>query len=307
MSLAVLAMATTLVMPERAVGMASLIWIAVLIPGFLLAYFRGLGDAAVIIATCMVALTGLRVLESSADVEGAVGTPPPWLIVVIAALVVVLIELRARELRRTSAVDLVDARTGLPSRSFFDLSAERAFAAAQRGAPLVVVKFELDGLDGIEQRFGKPAVETALRAFADALRRETRREDVSARHDGNGFATILSYGSTAGVDAFARRVLERFAHSQFQWGTQTACAGIAVFEATMPAFSFLTDEAERAVHRAQAAGRGQVGLPLGDAERAAIRRESMRITKDHVSVAAFAAQRAPTPRQTATPPDSPGT
>jgi hypothetical protein len=53
-TLALVAIASTFVVRERAVGMVALLWIAALIPAFLTAYFRGLSDAALIVATACV-------------------------------------------------------------------------------------------------------------------------------------------------------------------------------------------------------------------------------------------------------------
>ena len=157
------------------------------------------------------------------------------------ATVPVLLEFRFRELRRSNRLSLRDAVSGLPNREYFDLSMERAFAAAQRGHPLLLVQFNIDNLGVVNARFGRPSGTAVVQTFAKLLARQTRREDLSVRFDDTRFVALLADTDVAGANMFASRVLEQFRRSPFPWGRQTASAGVAAFDAMMASPDFLLE------------------------------------------------------------------
>mgnify|MGYP003339820012 CR=1 FL=1 len=136
--------------------------------------------------------------------------PNPAVIVTAALTVPVLLEFRFRELRRSNRLSLRDAVSGLPNREYFDLSMERAFAAAQRGHPLLLVQFNIDNLGVVNARFGRPSGTAVVQTFAKLLARQTRREDLSVRFDDTRFVALLADTDVAGANVFASRVLEQF-------------------------------------------------------------------------------------------------
>lgn len=287
-SMALIAIGSTFVANDRTVGMVALLWIAALIPAFLMAYYRGLSDAALIIATGMCAVAAFRVAGAATGAVDGLSMPNPVVIIAVTVAVPMLLELRFRELRRSNRVSLVDAVTGLPNREYFDLSIERAFAAAQRGHPLLVVEFDIDNLATVNTRFGRPSGTAVVQTFAKLLFRQTRREDLSVRYDDARFMTLLMDTDVAGANAFASRVLEHFRRSPFPWGRQTVSAGVGAFDPSMASPDFLIDEADRAVRRAKASGKDMVALPLSAAEQDGIRRRSLQITSEHLAIADFA-------------------
>ena len=292
-TLALVAIASTFVVRERAVGMVALLWIAALIPAFLTAYFRGLSDAALIVATGMCAVAAFRLAGATTGAADGIAMPNPAVIVTAALTVPVLLEFRFRELRRSNRLSLRDAVSGLPNREYFDLSMERAFAAAQRGHPLLLVQFNIDNLGVVNARFGRPSGTAVVQTFAKLLARQTRREDLSVRFDDTRFVALLADTDVAGANMFASRVLEQFRRSPFPWGRQTASAGVAAFDAMMASPDFLLDEADRAVRRAKASGKDMVALPLSAPEQEAIRRRALQITSEHLAVADFVADDGP--------------
>jgi diguanylate cyclase (GGDEF)-like protein len=289
-TMALIAIGSTFVADDRTVGMVAFFWIASLIPAFLMAYFRGLSDAALIIATGMCAVAAFRVARAATGNMDGLGMPNPAAIIAVAVGVPMLLELRFRELRRGNRVSLVDAVSGLPNREYFDLTIERAFAAAQRGHQLIIVEFDIDNLWSINTRFGRPSGTAVVRTFAKLLFKQSRREDLSVRYDDARFITLLADTDIAGANAFASRVLEQFRRSPFPWGRQSVSAGVAAFNPSMASPDFLIDEADRAVRRAKASGKDMVALPLSAAEQDAIRRRSLQITADHLAIADFVAE-----------------
>ena len=266
---------------DRAVGFVAILWISALVPALLFAFYRGLNDAALVVAAAMCAVALFRVAGVATDGVQGVGLPSPPIALAMIFGVPVLIELRYREHRRANRNSLMDAVSGLPNREYFDLSLERAFAAARRGHPLVVVQFNIDQLTNVNTRFGRPAGTSVVQQFGKLLGAQSRREDLAVRYDDVRFVTLLFDTDAKGANVFASRVLEAFRRSPFPWGRQTASAGIAVYAASMESPRDLLAAADGAVARAKSSGRDMVALPLSTTEQAAMRRRSTQVSFDH--------------------------
>jgi diguanylate cyclase (GGDEF)-like protein len=240
-----------------------LIWLASLVPAFLLAYYRGLRGVALALAGGMVvlALTQVAVL-----VLGK--TAPNWylLLAVVAVYVGICIalavfaEILHRERRAAESLALVDALTGLPNRRHADVTLDAHFAAAGRGSPLTVVMFDLDHFKQVNDRHGHEAGDVALRAFGDVLRRNTRRMDLSARFGGEEFISILGGSDIPPAAALAERVRAGIEAERFPWGALTVSAGVAAYEEGMGSYEILVATADRALYAAKEGGRNRVAV-----------------------------------------------
>lgn len=238
-----------------------LIWLSSLVPAFLLAYYRGLRGVALAVAGGMavLALTQVAVL-----VLGE--TAPNWtfLLAVVAVYIAICIalavfaEILHRERRAAEMLALVDQLTGLPNRRHAGIMLDSQFAAAERGRPLAVVMFDLDHFKLVNDRYGHEAGDAALRAFAEVLRLNTRRMDLSARFGGEEFISILGGSASSPAVALANRVRVGLEAQSFPWGRVTVSAGVAVFEKGMGSFEVLVATADRALYAAKQAGRNCV-------------------------------------------------
>ncbi len=111
-----------------------------------------------------------------------------------------------RRLRLTQELVLADPLTGLSSRAAFVAAFDKAIARMYRDRlPLTVLAADLDRFRTINDRHGRPAGDSVLRAVASIFAEELRREDVVGRVAGDAFAMLLA-GSD--VDE-ARRIAER--------------------------------------------------------------------------------------------------
>ena len=61
----------------------------------------------------------------------------------------------------------------------------------RRGDPLIVLAFDLDNLKQINDRFGHPVGDSALKEFARRLTKATRGSDFAARTGGDEFLVVL--------------------------------------------------------------------------------------------------------------------
>ncbi len=285
----VIAVGSAFFAPERDIGLGVLIWITAVIPAFLLAHARGLGGVTVTLAAGMAAIAAIqaaaaaiepgKVAESSARLPAAsIGV-----YVSVAVGILVLVELLHRERRKAAASALVDRLTGLPTQLYATMVVEQEFAAAERGRPLSVVMYNLDGLGTLNKRFGTPAGDAVVRAFAGVLKANTRRENLSACFGDGQFISILREADTPAAVVFAQRVLDQMRDVPFTWGRQTVSAGVASFETGMGSHELLMGAADRALFHAKEAGRDSLAIAPDREKRAEIARQSAASTQVQAS------------------------
>ena len=247
-----------------------LIWLPALIPAFLLTYYRGWSGASFALVGGMATLVMSQIFLSVSARQA-----PNWpvLLVLIGVLLAICLgvgwfgELLLRARRRAEAVALRDPLTGLPNRGHLRLFLDTAFGSAERGGHLTVVIFDLDRFKAVNDTHGHAAGDEALVAFAELLRKHTRRSDLSARFGGEEFVAVLTGpGGAPGARIFAERVREALKGTQFRWGRVTASAGIAVYEPSFGSPDMVLAEADRALYQAKEAGRDRVMLAQPIAE-----------------------------------------
>ena len=256
-------------LPERGdSSLGTLTWLTALIPAFLLAYYRGFAGVAIALAGGMVVITATEISIVLFDI-----TEPNWplLAAIVGAYLVVslgigiLAEVLRRERRAAESMALIDRLTGLPNRRYADLSLEREFAAAARGAVLSVVIYDLDRFKLVNDRFGHTAGDGVLRAFSRVLQENTRKANLSARFGGEEFISIMRDTNAESGAIAAQRVLDQMRTLRFPWGAQTVSAGIASYEPGMGSYELLVGAADRALYMAKEGGRDMVCIaqPFG--------------------------------------------
>ncbi|MCX6538304.1 MAG: diguanylate cyclase [Acidobacteria bacterium] len=106
---------------------------------------------------------------------------------------------------RTHEEAVTDQLTGLPNNRFLILHLTRELARARRlTSSVAVLLLDLDNLKDINDSYGHPAGDRALREVASVLRRAIRPYDVVSRYGGDEFIVLLS---DCGIeDAEAKRV-----------------------------------------------------------------------------------------------------
>lgn len=113
---------------------------------------------------------------------------------------------RGRELRRERHLQETDELTGLTNRRGF-----RAFlvdalrAGRERGRSVALAMIDQDGLKPINDGWGHPAGDAALRIVASVLQRVKRDGDCAARLGGDEFALVMPGSDLEG----ARKLLDR--------------------------------------------------------------------------------------------------
>lgn len=232
----------------------ALLWLAVLVPGFLLAYYRGAAGVAMGLAMGMVAFSVVQVYLIA---TGQRLPDWPFMLSITAALLVGslliggLADRLHGEREAANRIALLDPLTQMPNRRYFDLVLEREFAAAQRGRELVIVAFDLNGLKPLNDAYGHAAGDEAILAFAEILARRTRTMNLSARLGGDEFASILSDSDLTGAVVFVRSVLQTEIELEGVTDPVSASAGVARYRPEMRDPSELLAAADAALYEAK--------------------------------------------------------
>jgi diguanylate cyclase (GGDEF)-like protein len=156
-----------------------------------------------------------------------------------------------------------DARTGLANTRTFDKALEEALLARREEETVAVLMIDIDHFKVFNDRYGHPAGDEALRAFAEILRTAIRDDDVAARYGGEEFAVLLPQADIDSAIAVAERIRTRTESSLISLGPGiTDRISVSIGMATAPAQA--TDRlsllriADEALYRAKEAGRNRV-------------------------------------------------
>lgn len=252
----------------------ALLWLLLLVPAFLLSYYRGWIGSLVALGMGMVALTAVHLLQvwTGSQVENDVllGLLAVVILVMGVSLGVVT-ELLHRARGEATAMAYTDVLTGLPNRRHTEVFLEREVAAAQRGRDLVVVMWDVDHFKSFNDRYGHRKGDEVLRAVAATLARFTRRMNLTGRYGGEEFLSILSSSDQEGARVFVERVMEAIARLDTVPEPLTISAGMAVWGPDIVRVEQLLEAADRALYRAKAEGRNTYRIsqppgPLADSD-----------------------------------------
>ncbi len=153
-----------------------------------------------------------------------------------------------------------DALTGLCNRAELRQRMAQHLPRTQRGEALAVLMLDLDRFKAVNDSLGHAAGDGLLQQVADRLRRCVRESDTIARLGGDEFA-LLQAGTAqpAGATALAGRVIDALGQP-FELDGQQASIGASVGIAVAPqdgdGAEILLKNADLALYRAKAAGRG---------------------------------------------------
>jgi diguanylate cyclase len=208
------------------VGGSDGFWLAV--PGVLLASSVASTAAGAIFCATPVLLAG--VLAASAVHKGSV--PPVWLVVLVPAACLLVLQSVGRRLRRErdamQHAAFSDPLTGVANRRMLMSMAEYEIARHRRAdARFVLVMLDLDGFKLLNDRYGHAAGDQMLCDLADALRQTLRSQDTIARLGGDEFCVIAP--ETENPRVLADKIVDAIAAVATGYeGLQTS-VGLAVF------------------------------------------------------------------------------
>jgi diguanylate cyclase (GGDEF)-like protein/PAS domain S-box-containing protein len=154
-----------------------------------------------------------------------------------------------------------DSLTGLPNRAVFaDHLAGTVARASESADHVAVLCVDLDGFKAVNDIYGHPAGDALLIAAAQRLRSAVRGHELVARLGGDEFAVVQAGGEQPGHSGLlAQRIVEALAEP-FALGPDTVrisvSIGVALFPADAADPESLIKNADMALYRAKADGRG---------------------------------------------------
>jgi diguanylate cyclase (GGDEF)-like protein len=173
----------------------------------------------------------------------------------------ILLTIHQKERHRELAVR--DGLTGLYNRRAFTELLSQAMAREDRqGGCFGLLLFDLDHFKKLNDTFGHPAGDAALKHTARLLDRHLRRGDQAARYGGEEFAAILPGADQEGALHLAERIREALAATPVVFeGARigvSASFGAAVWPSDGREADALLASADRALYAAKQTGRNRV-------------------------------------------------
>jgi diguanylate cyclase (GGDEF)-like protein len=168
-----------------------------------------------------------------------------------------------------------DALTGLPNRRYLDevLAAEQA-RMEKSLRPLSVAMADLDCFKLVNDGYGHPVGDEALRLVASIARASVRESDFVGRWGGDEFLFVLPSTDVTGAEEVGERFREGLERSIFKVGSAgnhvlTATVGIAhMLPGGSEATELLVRRADQALYEAKAMGKNRVRVWSGAARAA---------------------------------------
>lgn len=160
-----------------------------------------------------------------------------------------------------SAEARTDALTGLPNRRSFDEELRRRFDQWRRNkVPVSLLLVDIDHFKSINDRYGHPTGDAALRWTAQIVRGAFREMDVSARYGGEEFAAILPGTRLSDASNVAERLRAAIAARPFEENgaafSVTASIGVST-ALTNDTIEELVGRADEALYQAKQHGRNR--------------------------------------------------
>ena len=193
--------------------------------------------------------------------------PLPKLQVAVAAadqLALALANLKLRQSLRDLSVR--DPLTGLFNRRYLSESLAREIARGRRRTlPVSVMAFDLDHFKDFNDRYGHPAGDAILVAFARVLQANSRSEDVACRQGGEEFVLILPEMDLAVAMRRAGDLMTAMSrmdvmHEGRMLPKLTTSIGVAVYPQHGATPDMLLAQADAALYEAKAQGRNRFAV-----------------------------------------------
>lgn len=233
------------------------------------AYFFSRRAVAAHLSLIAVAYGTVILFEGGADEWGTGWMLAVGSLTVVAVLVRLLKERVDRLLTQLSEVADTDVLTGLLNRRGFNRCLHEELQRAGRsGQPLALVIADLDRFKAVNDAFGHPGGDEALRRVSALLEATKRESDTVARIGGEEFGLVLPYTDRAGARTMAERVRAAI-HSEFadQRVALTSSFGVAVFPDDGDTQDLLLRAADAALYAAKELGRDRIASPPEDVAR----------------------------------------
>ncbi|NJA06167.1 diguanylate cyclase [Methylococcaceae bacterium WWC4] len=158
---------------------------------------------------------------------------------------------------------LHDALTGLYNRLFLAENLDRTIALATRhGYPVSAVIADLDFFKSVNDRYGHPGGDAALKHLADLMRQHARSSDIICRYGGEEFLLLMPDTPVEVARERAEYLRQCLAEQRVAWKSTpialTASFGVASYPEDAQSGGELIEAADSALYASKANGRNRV-------------------------------------------------
>lgn len=151
---------------------------------------------------------------------------------------------------------MVDELTQVYNRHYFNTALNREFNQAKRyGRELSIILLDVDNLKEINDRFGHPKGDMALRKLGKILKNNIRSEDTACRIGGDEFVIILPDTDPNGAAFISMRIHNNFSREKINNKYLSISSGIATYPHDTTKLGDLIKVADKLLYRAKDAGR----------------------------------------------------
>lgn len=172
---------------------------------------------------------------------------------------------------RLEHLSLTDPLTGLPNRRAFETQFSRVLGLAQRQHPVALVLLDIDHFKAVNDGHGHGVGDRVLMALSQSLKELSRRSDLAARLAGDEFVVLLSGLDVAGVDAWHRRLADRFEReltaSELDLRISFSAGQTWLRSSASDTMNDALARADRALYQAKSRGRGCLVQDAASADR----------------------------------------
>lgn len=164
--------------------------------------------------------------------------------------------------RQLAVLSRTDSLTQLNNRGHWEHLVSQEFQRLQRtSAAASLVMFDIDHFKRINDSYGHPAGDDAIRSTAEVLRETIRTTDIAGRYGGEEFGIILVETAADGAMVLTERLrcaIEAMIVTHEDYKIQfTISLGIAVWDAALVSHEQWIDCADQALYEAKESGRNQ--------------------------------------------------
>ncbi len=153
-----------------------------------------------------------------------------------------------------------DALTNLFNRGYWEENLISEFTRFQRyQTPVSLVMFDIDHFKQVNDNFGHPAGDEALRQTSQVLQKAIRDTDIAGRYGGEEFAIILPQADAQAAVVFCERLRKSIAAMEVEHEQQiiqfTISLGIAELNDEVKTYNDWIEIADKALFQSKSSGR----------------------------------------------------
>ena len=204
-------------------------------------------------------------IDPPADIMDGV-TNRAFSVITIVAVALGMVKLASHE-HRLLMESITDPLTGLLNRrQFMALSNREETRARRHDLVFAVLMLDIDHFKKINDTYGHPIGDLAIKALADVCNRALRPHDILARYGGEEFVLTLPQTDREGALVVAERIREAVEQNEVATDQGpvrfTVSIGVSMYRRGKP-FDQVMEHADQALYRAKQGGRNRVvDLPL---------------------------------------------